>query len=273
MTSVKIPAESFPRLSILYLSDNNIKHIDPFIFQDHLELKIVHLEGNNIETLNLKDIWNLEELYLDRNPIQNLVIDSFNQSLKVLSLSDCFLKQPIYISSPLLITLDMSRNQISDIYYDVFKSIPLLENLNLMYNNIMFVPDLKYLKHLKRLFLDNNNISMLQRNFMPDSLKTLSLKRNQIDEIDKATFANLELLEELDLSFNKLESLPIDWQVNLKMLRYLNLISNRFTMISDMEISRLTSLKELCVVNNFMGSIDLNSLQIVPQECTVYVLN
>ncbi|CAK9822743.1 Leucine-rich repeat-containing G-protein coupled receptor 4 [Anthophora retusa] len=272
VTSVNIPSESFPQLSTLYLSDNDIQYVDPFIFQNHPQLRNVHLERNNIESLNLEDVSNLEELYLDRNPIKYIDVSSLNQSLKVLSVSNCSLEN-LNVYSTLLITLDMSRNQIDYIFDNQFQNVSLLENLNLMYNDLTWIPNLSYLKQLKRLFLGYNKISGFLADSIPHGLKILSLKGNQIKEFYSMGFQDLKTLEELDLSFNKLESLPTYWNEDFKMLRHLNLMSNRFTTIGDMNIGGLTNLKELCVANNFIGSIDLNSLQTVPQECTVGVLS
>ncbi|XP_017793670.1 PREDICTED: leucine-rich repeat-containing G-protein coupled receptor 5-like [Habropoda laboriosa] len=262
----------FPRLTTIYATDAGFTYVADSLFRDYSELRVVHLEGNKIEEIELRGTENLEALYLDRNPIQSINIDSFNRSLQVLSLSGCLLKQMIPISVSSLITLDLSSNQITDeSEHRNLQSLPSLENLILNYNQLSLFPDFRHFKRLKVLLLSYNQISTIPYHVVPHQLKILSLKGNQLSAIETTTFSNLEQLEELDLSMNLLVSLPVGWQKNLKMLRYLNLETNRFTAIEYMEIGTSWALTELCVRNNAIKGIDLNSLQLVPSQCTVFL--
>lgn len=100
----------------------------------------------------------------------------------------------------------------------------------------------------------------------------LSLRGNQIYNINEKAFFEFTELEFLDLSENKLQSLPFAWNKNLSMLKYLNLESNYFQKIESMMLNSLFTLQKLYIKNNDIMSIDLNKLKIIPQNCTIYLL-
>lgn len=263
----------FPMIKNIYLSDsnliyvvNNITHVFPY-------LKNIHLENNMIEELIADDFRNVESLYLDKNPLRNLWFNAEYTNLKILSLSNSLDRIDITeINIPSLKTLDLSQNQIAFIHQQMFKNIPFLENLILSKNELLKFPNLFHLNNLKRLSLAYNLINEIENINHLNSLKILNLQGNQINNIDKMAFLKLTELEFLDLSKNKLQLLPLGWHDNLSKLKYLNLESNFFANIQDMKLNTLINLRQLYIKNNYIVSIDLNTLQILPQKCTIYVL-
>ncbi|XP_016918416.2 leucine-rich repeat-containing G-protein coupled receptor 4-like [Apis cerana] len=263
----------FPMIKNIYLSDSNLIYVASNITHLFPYLKNIHLENNMIQELIADDFRNVESLYLDKNPLRNLWFNAKYTNLKILSLSNSLHNIDITeINIPSLKTLDLSQNQISFIHEQMFKNIPFLEDLILSENKLLKFPNLFYLSNLKTLSLAYNLISEIKNINQLNSLKILNLQGNQINNIDKMAFLMLTELEFLDLSENKLQLLPLDWHDNLSKLKYLNLESNFFVNIQDMKLNTLINLRQLYIKNNYIVSIDLNTLQILPQKCTIYVI-
>lgn len=262
----------FPMIKNIYLSDSNLIYVASNITHLFPYLKNIHLENNMIEELIADDFRNVESLYLDKNPLRNLWFNEKYTNLKILSLSNSLHNIDITeINIPSLKTLDLSQNQIGFIHEQMFKNIPFLEDLILSENKLLKFPTLFYLNNLKTLSLAYNLINEIKNINQLSSLKILNLQGNQINNIDKMAFLKFTKLEFLDLSKNKLQLLPLGWHDNLLKLKYLNLELNFFVNIQDMKLNKLINLRELYIKNNYIVSIDLNTLQILPQKCTIYV--
>lgn len=109
-----------------------------------------------------------------------------------------------------LINLDLSHNSMSDIalfQYPQFVPMPYLKFLNLNDNKISDVGVFSDFMGLSMLLLAGNRISSLYKmafNRLP-LLKLLDLSRNDLHLLEPGTFKALFQLQELHLSYNKLE--------------------------------------------------------------------
>lgn len=263
---------SFPRINNIYLSDSNLQYISSNIGTIFPYVKNIHLENNLITELIGHDFRNVEELYLDNNPLYNSIwFDPKFTNLKILSLSNT-MRNPPKLNIPSLITLDLSQNRFFRFEEDIFEYTTSLENLIFSKNEFKKFPNLISLNNLKKLSLAYNIITNVNDVSVGKSLQMLSLRGNQIYNIDKQAFSKFTELEFLDLSENKLQSLPFAWNKNLSMLKYLNLESNYFLKIEDMMLNPLFTVQKLYIKNNDIVSIDLDILKIIPQNCTVHVL-
>lgn len=264
--------EMFPKLKNIYLSDSQyIQFINKTAISYLPNLRSLYLERNLINEFIMDDLGNIEILYLDENPLQEFWINPIHQRLRILSLSNCSLYNTPELNIRSLESLDLSRNRIHSIPIDVFQHM-LLENLNLDNNEFINIPPVDGLKNLKTLSLNYNFISNITDIVTSSSLKTLNLRGNEIKNIDIMEFWNLKMLEYLDLSRNKLKSLPPKWHKGMNRLKYLNLQYNNFISVEHMSIFHLSYLKELYIKNNNITYIDLNILSSVPNNCTIYVL-
>lgn len=95
----------------------------------------------------------------------------------------------------------------------------------------------------------NNDIKIIPSNIFIrvhlTNLQRLYLRNCQIDRIDDTAFAGLTNLVELDLSQNRLISIPTVCFVNTPFLRDLNLASNTFDRLSNGTLSSLPNLVKL----------------------------
>jgi Leucine-rich repeat (LRR) protein len=107
-----------------------------------------------------------------------------------------------------------------------------LERLSLQHNSLV---DLKYvhqLKKLKFLILDSNNLTQLEEKMSRlQNLEILHLRHNFIVDLDVNIMkSNMNMLKQLDLSFNKLTTVAIEIFM-LPHLEMLNLSNNKINLL------------------------------------------
>jgi Leucine-rich repeat (LRR) protein len=133
----------------------------------------------------------------------------------------------------------LSHNDIEIIETDSFNSLTALEELYLQSNN---------LKNVYNMFCNQN------------SLKIINLSNNKIQLISSNHFGRMLIM--LDLSYNDLFELNLD-PLNLFNLGSLNLAKTNASLISNLNLSSLKSLKSLDLSNNhFDGKILANLISL-----------
>ncbi|CAG6021520.1 unnamed protein product [Menidia menidia] len=133
-----------------------------------------------------KYLRNLTSLYLSGNSLTSIPL--LPEKLQLLDLqNNCIFSITDPLNTPYLETLLLSKNcyyanpcnQSFYINESIFRELPMLKNLTLGYNNLTSVPK-----------------------GLPHSLRSLDLRENTITEIFEGTFANLTVLESLNLEWN-----------------------------------------------------------------------
>ncbi|XP_020709521.2 insulin-like growth factor-binding protein complex acid labile subunit [Athalia rosae] len=112
-------------------------------------------------------------------------------------------------SYPLLRLLDMSDNRLIDVEVDALGRLEVLDDLDVSGNFLTEVP--KSLPgSLTSLNLDRNPIKILRFNDLQGlwNLRSLSLRKNSVTEIQEGAFGQLLALEVLDISDNPIKELP-----------------------------------------------------------------
>nr|QBF54108.1 toll-like receptor 9 [Mastacembelus armatus] len=148
------------------LEENTCKmEVDHHAFKNLVKLKSLFLSGNSLTSIPLLPA-NLSFLDLQSNCIFNIINPLNTPNLEILILTgNCYYANPC--------------NQSFYISERVFGELPKLKNLTLGYNNFTSVPK-----------------------GLPPSLKSLDLRENKITNISEGIFANLTVLEYLNLEWN-----------------------------------------------------------------------
>lgn len=186
-----------PKLKVLNLSDNKIVRINKNGFNGLIKLRELHLSKNDLNELN------------------KLTLSQSMTSLRILDLSKNNFTTTNIIA-PYLTDLNMENNEISEVVTNAFRGSPILENLN----------------------LSGNKIKTFQKNALEDlfELKFVNLSNNLIEKLSWTVFHKDDLLESLDLSFNRISVIA---QSKFPFLKYLNMGSNAIAKVCDIFFSRL----------------------------------
>ncbi|XP_068120818.1 transforming growth factor beta activator LRRC32 [Hyperolius riggenbachi] len=174
-------------------------------------------------------------------------------SIRTLNLSNNNLKNitkdPLSLYS-FLEVLDLSKNKISFIEHNTFKSMVHLKEINLSDNNLdrfnsYNATDIGLLPNVEKLDLSRNSLyTDMTGYFLQDAplLRYLSLAENSITMISAETFSGTPLLSEVDLRNNIIMDIEAGSFDRLLHLRKINLVMNSITCISEFNLSQLESL-------------------------------
>ncbi|XP_078399459.1 nischarin isoform X2 [Cetorhinus maximus] len=166
----------------------------------------------------------------------------------------------------MLTTLDMSRNQISNIDESV-KLIPKVEFLDLSYNEITVMENLQHLYNLIHLDLSYNKITLLQGvHTKLGNIKTLNLSGNQLESLSGLN--KLYSLVNLDLSNNKVLQIEEIKNIgNLPCLEKVILNNNPLSIIPDYRTKVLAQFgdraSEVCLDNTVTTEKELDTVEVL----------
>ena len=162
--------------------------------------------------------------------------------------------------------LKLENLDIQSIAAYTFSSFTRLSYLNLDRNKIESLPNNAFggLRLLRELSMSINCIRELETNCflgLTSSLKKLFLKNNRLTLDSLSSLRCLNNLLELDLSYNKIESLCTDTFSQLTQLTWLNLANNKLTMLDDQQqpanyFDGLSNLKDLNLSGNQIYTFD-----------------
>lgn len=138
----------------------------------------------------------------------------------------------VTISNPKYITLLRTSwiNSIESIW-----NTPLLVTISLWSGNLKSIPSLEDSRNLLNLYINNNKITKIDKNDFDklDRLSTISLANNNISSIEKGAFNNFSnKWINIDLSYNKLRSIPDEFLDQKKPTREINLMT--YSVLVDM---------------------------------------
>ncbi|CAM4558214.1 unnamed protein product [Leuciscus chuanchicus] len=265
--------QNLGNLTVLHLNENLITNINFSAFSPLISLKKVNLTRNHLNTISkvqpLFLLPQLQEVHVGINgftSFQSSEVSNISLRLKVLDLS----KNPLKVFS---------------ITADIF---PLLDNLILAFiteNMTWDVQDKRYLKSVQHLNVSgiqlplekitdllqtfNSSLASLRLHSLGDvkvralirnvclisSLRFLGLQRNNITSISKDEMQFCTQLTELDLSHNRLSSVPAVVR-SLPGLHLLDLTFNNITNISRVDFANLTQLRTLQIFGNKISLIE-----------------
>lgn len=142
--------------------------------------------------------------------------------------------------------LNLSFNNLNEIKAATFGTIPTLLEINLNNNELekMAKGALTKMNSLRSILVENNKLTRVFD--IPNSLNSLHLRNNSINEIHSKAWPSMNALTELDLSDNFLENHLNERSFEgLLTLRYLNLNNNGISIIPGISFSLLPTLQYL----------------------------
>ncbi|EAT48324.1 AAEL000633-PA [Aedes aegypti] len=203
------------RLILLDLANNKISKLEPSIFRDLFSLQILRLQDNFIETIHegtFSELTALHTLVISNNRLSNIEYFSFQglSRLTLLSLDYNRISRIDRVAFRNLSTLhDLHLNgnkllQVPDALYDV----PLLRTLDLGENHISNIDNasFKEMFHMYGLRLTENNVETIRKGTFDamKSLQILNLSKNRLKKVDAACFDNNTNLQAIRLDGNYL---------------------------------------------------------------------
>lgn len=257
----------------LNLHNNKISFIQPGLFKDMTDLKVLNLSRNHLNVFALSKI-NIGPL----TAVESL--DLSNNGLYT-GMSDYFLTD-----SPLLVNLSLNSNSITKIAQNSFRGSLSLTKISLHNNVILEIEDGAFdsLLRLTELDLSKNSITCIT-DFNLYNLKVLNLSKNSIDcfksigstnryelvfldlSENKMTYFPLlpmnNVLEHLDVSQNRIQSTEVsespreNTTVCFYSLRYLDMSYNQLKSLPETFFCHMTSLEVLNASNNCINSFSI----------------
>uniref|UniRef100_A0ABI7ZEF5 LRRNT domain-containing protein n=1 Tax=Felis catus TaxID=9685 RepID=A0ABI7ZEF5_FELCA len=197
------------------------------------------LQNNKLEKIPpgaFSELSNLRELYLQNNYLTDEGLDNETfwklSSLEYLDLSSNNLSRVPAGLPRSLVLLHLEKNAIRSVDADVLTPIRSLEYL-LLHSNQLHARGIhprafQGLKRLHTVHLYNNALERVPSG-LPRRVRTLMILHNQITGIGRDDFATTYFLEELNLSYNRITSPQVhrDAFRKLRLLRSLDLSGNR----------------------------------------------
>ncbi|XP_039749842.1 protein artichoke-like [Pararge aegeria] len=285
-------------LESIDLSQNKLRMVDFIQFQGMHDLKSLNLSQNNIYVLygfKSPSLTNLISLNLSKNRITQLP-ENFLQhsaSLEHIDLSNNLFKFiPTGLSEPFfpaLRSLNMSFNTKIEQIIKTFpiKQFPKLEELVVTNTEMIVITslDFDYFQSLKKLILSNNVINILspgaflklnklelldlnnneleifanERGRGLFSVQTINISRNIITELEEFT-SDLQKLQILDISFNKIKKINRSVFINLFSLRELYLNGNRLTVVTTNLFAKLRKISHIDLSRNDFQVVQMKML-------------
>ncbi|XP_065079827.1 chaoptin-like [Ochlerotatus camptorhynchus] len=184
--------KELPNLKSIHLQGNNIKSIDSnSLFTSNPGITFLSLSHNNLEFIaaqSFQTLENLEILHLDWNDrLSNKANTPFllSTSLRKLSCIHCrfeWLDHMTLARLPNLLELNLENNHIARLDADVLQWTTQLKYLNLRHNHLVaFEPNINQLSHLKTLCLAGSPNFDLEHNKNMDLLDNIQ-KMMQLDK-------------------------------------------------------------------------------------------
>ncbi|XP_036433589.1 lumican [Colossoma macropomum] len=234
-------------IKYLYLQDNQIEEIKAGVFDNVTDLRWLVLDNNNITSDKIQGgtidkLGSLEKLYFSHNKLTKPPgpLSKSLDELKLIGNQLTSFPSGTLSGMENLTTVHLSKNKLtSESLAGAFKGLKSLMLLDVSENRLRKLPA-GMPSSLLMLYADNNDIDSIPGGYlakMPE-LQYLRVSHNKlVDSGIPAGVFNVSSLLELDLSFNKLQSIP---EVN-EALEHLYLQVNQINKFDLTSICKFTS--------------------------------
>ncbi|KAG1662936.1 Protein artichoke [Nymphon striatum] len=249
-----------PNLEILIANDNEIADFDENLPSALPNLKEVHLSGNRIVSFKAAGFEYLAVIELARNRISSICESCFDHSFGIgrINLQSNRLRNVTrsFRSLQKLQDLNLANNHLEVLGEDTFYDFRTIQRINLA--PILYRNANKIIFKFQVIRLERNAMTSLRGVFDHEitTLKSLNLAWNLLEEVPlKYLNVYLEDLDELDLSFNNLQTLQNDQFVGLKRLHVLRILSNKIKEIKPDVFEPLRRIEYLDLTCNMLTNI------------------
>ncbi|XP_063224159.1 chaoptin-like isoform X2 [Bacillus rossius redtenbacheri] len=274
-------------LKALDLSFNSLQHLPGTVFRALKNLILLRMNNNYLTSLNtslFKELEDLKFLILNENMISSYSPDVFTTLLKLQGLSIDFMNLTIFHAETFknqyslkYLSLRDTGGCLSDektLHAGHFENLSLLQSVTIGGFKINF-------EFGKKLFLQSFAITTvdIHNSFMPilsnysfntiTEVENITLRSNQIKDIEINVFKNLKNLMIMDLSKNEIKFLHSDLFIKTQ-LEYLNVSHNKLVRVSPAFFMSLKLLKVIDLSNNLLISLDYKFFSYLPM---LYLLN
>eukprot|EP01138_Halocafeteria_seosinensis_P011484 gb/GECG01011730.1/.p1 GENE.gb/GECG01011730.1/~~gb/GECG01011730.1/.p1 ORF type:complete len:2264 (+),score=212.61 gb/GECG01011730.1/:1-6792(+) len=150
-----------------------------------------------------------------------------------------------------IVILDLSNNSISSLHEKMFTGTSGLAGLTGNGGH----------QDLEKLFLQNNRIGSLPPRIFEilESITSINLGHNFLEDLDSDLFAELGTLIKLDLSCNNFSRVESNYFTGLAALKQLDLANNELSIIESAGLDPLENLENLNLSRNFFRSLPMSS--------------
>ncbi|XP_045896383.1 transforming growth factor beta activator LRRC32 [Micropterus dolomieu] len=257
----------------LNLHSNKIHFIQPGLFKDMTDLKVLDLSRNHLNVfarskINIGPLTAVESLDLSSNGLYTGMSDYFladspllaNLSLNSNSITK--IANNTFSGSLALTKISLHNNVIMEIEGGAFDSLNHLTELDLSKNSITCITDFN-LYNLKLLNLSKNSMESFQSTESNDRYHLLSLDLSENKMLYFPLLPKKNMLKYLDVSRNQLQSINVtgnpdeNTTFHLNHLRYLDMSFNQLKSIPESFFSGMGLLEVLNVSNNCIGSFSI----------------
>ncbi|KAM4523733.1 leucine-rich repeat-containing G-protein coupled receptor 5-like [Fundulus diaphanus] len=270
LTEVPVKAlGELPTLQAMTLALNHITHIPDHAFSKLGRLVVLHLNNNRIVSMGTNcfhGLHSLETLDLNYNSLVEFprAIRSLSH-LKELGFHSNNIEsipEHAFTGNPSLISLFFYDNPIQSVGLSAFQNLPELRTLSLNgAAELTEFPDLTGTKSLESLTITGARITSLPSYMCEQlpNLQLLDLSYNKIQTLP--SFSGCESLQKMDLHHNEIEELRENTFTGLMNLRSLDLSWNRLASVKPNSFFALTALSKLDLSSNQLSSLPLAGLQ------------
>uniref|UniRef100_A0A182JW66 TIR domain-containing protein n=1 Tax=Anopheles christyi TaxID=43041 RepID=A0A182JW66_9DIPT len=203
------------KLVLLDLSNNKIAKIEPTIFRDLTSLQVLRMQENFIESIAENTFLGLSALHtviLSNNRLSSVDHYTFHglKSLTLLSLDYnriSRIDRQALLNHSTLQELHLNGNKLLQVP-DALHDVPLLRTLDLGENHISNIDNasFRHMAHLYGLRLTENNIEFIRRGTFESMklLHILNLSQNRLKTVEQSSFDNNTKLQAIRLDGNYL---------------------------------------------------------------------
>lgn len=250
----------------LDLSYNQLQDLSKFPISNLTGLRELNLSFNQITELNKKSfsekrpMYELHTIDLSHNNISQITGNILERlrSIRYLNISHNSLRRltsGAFGNSPTLLELDLSHNNLVEIVSGTLVNLISMRDLNLTFNRLKKMIPIPVA--LNSIHLEHNEIGQLSKAAFPqlNSLLELHLDHNRITNIEEGTFATLLALHTLSMGHNNLSAIPAQALKDLASLQNLRFTGNNIQRLQRRAFGTLPIVFNLWLDHNNITSV------------------